>query len=333
MFSQFKAMLSIMEDVLISFDLPYERLDGDISGDKRQGAIDRFNAPDSDDPSSTQHRPFAFLLSTRAGGTGINLQTADTVILLDSDWNPQMDIQAQARCHRIGQTKEVRVYRLVTARSYEAEMFKRAGEKLGLGHAVNSCLEGQDRGDGSSKDKKKEVDQLLRKGAYHVFGSEDGDEDSAGQRFLEADVDTILANSSAVIKHAGGSDAKGQFSVACFVSKDAEEQVHIDVADEAFWEKTVGHVIVDQGPGEILGRGGRARSTPSRLNYTKPGKTQRQGDEDDFGTSESETEEDVEAADQGGEDSDGQGKRKRAKGGSEAGTPSAKKSKQHSVLT
>ena len=85
----------------------YERLDGSVTGDKRQAAIDRFCAHNS----ST----FLFLLGTRAGGVGINLTAADTVIIYDPDWNPQNDLQAQARCHRIGQKRLVRIYRLVVS--------------------------------------------------------------------------------------------------------------------------------------------------------------------------------------------------------------------------
>lgn len=77
----------------------FQRLDGSIHGDLRRQALDHFNAPGSTD--------FCFLLSTRAGGLGINLATADTVIIFDSDWNPQNDLQAQSRAHRIGQTKQV----------------------------------------------------------------------------------------------------------------------------------------------------------------------------------------------------------------------------------
>ena len=74
----------------------YERLDGRVRGNERQKAIDRFE---------TEEDSFMFLLSTRAGGVGINLTAADICIIFDSDWNPQNDVQAQARCHRIGQTK------------------------------------------------------------------------------------------------------------------------------------------------------------------------------------------------------------------------------------
>ncbi|MCE7766853.1 ATP-dependent helicase, partial [Pseudomonas putida] len=77
-----------------------------------------------------------FLLSTRAGGLGINLTAADTCILYDSDWNPQMDLQAMDRCHRIGQTKPVHVYRLSTALSVEGRILKRAFSKLKLEQVV-----------------------------------------------------------------------------------------------------------------------------------------------------------------------------------------------------
>merc|ERR1712032_992624 len=77
-----------------------------------------------------------FLLSTRAGGLGINLASADTVIIYDSDWNPQQDLQAMDRCHRIGQTKPVLVFRLITANSVEEQMLKKAESKLKLERLV-----------------------------------------------------------------------------------------------------------------------------------------------------------------------------------------------------
>lgn len=127
-FSQMVRCLDIMEDYLVHMKYPYERIDGRVRGNLRQAAIDRFSKPDSD--------RFVFLLCTRAGGLGINLTAADTVIIFDSDWNPQNDLQAQARCHRIGQSKSVKVYRLITRNSYEREMFDRASLKLGLDKAV-----------------------------------------------------------------------------------------------------------------------------------------------------------------------------------------------------
>ena len=96
----------------------------------RQAAIDRFSDP--------VDRPFVFLLSTRAGGVGINLTAADTVIMHDIDWNPQNDLQAMARCHRIGQTKPVQVYKLCTKGTYETAMLQNSNQKLSLSHAVCS---------------------------------------------------------------------------------------------------------------------------------------------------------------------------------------------------
>ena len=123
-FSQMVKMLDILEDYLCYRNYQYQRLDGTIAAGPRRMAIDHFNAPDSDD--------FCFLLSTRAGGLGINLMTADTVILFDSDWNPQADLQAMARAHRIGQTKPVNIYRLVSKETVEEEVLERARNKLML---------------------------------------------------------------------------------------------------------------------------------------------------------------------------------------------------------
>lgn len=105
-FSQMVQMLDILADYLNLKGYTFQRLDGTIAAGPRRVAIDHFNAPDSPD--------FCFLLSTRAGGLGINLMTADTVVLFDSDWNPQADLQAMARAHRIGQKNHVMVYRLVS---------------------------------------------------------------------------------------------------------------------------------------------------------------------------------------------------------------------------
>ena len=97
-------------------------------GAQRQQVIDRFI-----DPRSQQ---FVFLLATKAGGVGINLTVATTCIIFDSDWNPQSDLQAQARCHRIGQTRAVKVYRLIVQESVEEKLFDVATQKLGLDKVV-----------------------------------------------------------------------------------------------------------------------------------------------------------------------------------------------------
>lgn len=121
-FSQMVRMLDILSDYLSFRGYKFQRLDGTIAAAPRRMAINHFNAEDSED--------FCFLLSTRAGGLGINLMTADTVIIFDSDWNPQADLQAMARAHRIGQKKPVNIYRLVSKETVEEEVLERARNKL-----------------------------------------------------------------------------------------------------------------------------------------------------------------------------------------------------------
>lgn len=122
LFSQFTMILDLIEDYCILRGWKYCRLDGSTSRARRNYLVNRWNEPNSE--------RFLFLMSTRSGGMGLNLQTADTCILFDSDWNPQSDIQAMARVHRIGQKKTVHVYRLVTAGTVEERMIQRAEKKL-----------------------------------------------------------------------------------------------------------------------------------------------------------------------------------------------------------
>ncbi len=124
MFFQMTAIMDIMEDFLRFRGIQYLRLDGTTKSDERSDLLRDFNAPDSP--------YFMFLLSTRAGGLGLNLQTADTVIIYDSDWNPHQDLQAQDRAHRIGQKNEVRILRLISSSSVEEKILERARYKLDM---------------------------------------------------------------------------------------------------------------------------------------------------------------------------------------------------------
>ncbi|BFZ13495.1 hypothetical protein BsWGS_16534 [Bradybaena similaris] len=123
-FSQMTRMLDLIEDFCYIRKYDFCRLDGSTRVDDRRDSMNTFNTHSSD--------KFLFLLSTRAGGLGINLTGADTVIIYDSDWNPQCDLQAQDRCHRIGQTKPVVVYRLVTANTIDQKIIERAAAKRKL---------------------------------------------------------------------------------------------------------------------------------------------------------------------------------------------------------
>ncbi|XP_013858085.1 lymphoid-specific helicase [Austrofundulus limnaeus] len=126
-FSQMTSILDILMDYCYLRGFQYSRLDGSMSYTERDENMKKF----SSDPEI-----FIFLLSTRAGGLGINLTAADTVIIFDSDWNPQADLQAQDRCHRIGQTKPVVVYRLVTANTIDQKILERASTKRKLEQMV-----------------------------------------------------------------------------------------------------------------------------------------------------------------------------------------------------
>lgn len=177
-FSQMVRVLDIIEDYLVLKGYPNERIDGSKSDKERQAAIDRFNADGN---------AFVFLLSTRAGGVGINLTSADTVIIYDSDWNPQNDIQAEARCHRIGQSSKVKVYRLIMKDTYESKMFETASKKLGLDHAILDGDLGTSDGK-NSKVKAQEIEEMLRNGIHSIFKDDDNEIDN----FSSADIDQIL---------------------------------------------------------------------------------------------------------------------------------------------
>ncbi|XP_058840254.1 helicase domino [Topomyia yanbarensis] len=123
-FTQMTRMLDVLEAFLNYHGHIYLRLDGTTKVEQRQLLMERFNG---------DKRMFVFILSTRSGGVGINLTGADTVIFYDSDWNPTMDAQAQDRCHRIGQTRDVHIYRLVSEKTIEENILKKANQKRMLG--------------------------------------------------------------------------------------------------------------------------------------------------------------------------------------------------------
>uniref|UniRef100_A0A8C9TXS3 Chromodomain helicase DNA binding protein 6 n=1 Tax=Scleropages formosus TaxID=113540 RepID=A0A8C9TXS3_SCLFO len=221
-FSQMVRCLDILEDYLIQRRYTYERIDGRVRGNLRQAAIDRFCKVDSD--------RFVFLLCTRAGGLGINLTAADTCIIFDSDWNPQNDLQAQARCHRIGQSKAVKVYRLITRNSYEREMFDKASLKLGLDKAVLQDINRKGGLNGVQQLTKMEVEDLLRKGAYGALM----DEEDEGSKFCEEDIDQILQRRTQTITIQ--TEGKGStFAKASFVSSGNRTDISLD--DPNFWQK------------------------------------------------------------------------------------------------
>lgn len=204
---------------------------------ERQNAIDRFNKPEK--------KRDVFLLSTKAGGLGINLTSANIVVIFDSDWNPQNDVQATARAHRIGQTQEVVVYRFITKKTYESEMFQRATRKLGLDQAIfltgdfktTNCAVGEgenakeEESSNNQKLNKTEMEILLKKG---ILGLLNEDDEKNAQAFFEENIEDILKHNTRVAKY---NLIKGTYTLSkqSFISKQADEKLQIE--DPNFWEK------------------------------------------------------------------------------------------------
>ena len=175
-FSQFLDMLDVVEDFLDGIGLFHARLDGSVSSLQRQKRIDEFNAPDS--------TLFAFLLSTRAGGVGINLATADTVIILDPDFTPHQDIHALSRAHRIGQQKKVLVFQLTTRASAEEKILQIGKKKMALDHVLIEQMDAED-------DAGMDLESILRHGTEALFR----DDESENIRYDSASVDKLLDRS------------------------------------------------------------------------------------------------------------------------------------------
>ncbi|XP_045113791.1 chromodomain-helicase-DNA-binding protein Mi-2 homolog [Portunus trituberculatus] len=263
-FSQMTKMLDVLEDFCEGLGYKYERIDGGITGLARQEAIDRFNAPGA--------QQFIFLLSTRAGGLGINLATADTVIIYDSDWNPHNDIQAFSRAHRIGQANKVMIYRFVTRNSVEERVTQVAKRKMMLTHLVVR----PGMGSKSTNFSKQELDDILRFGTEELFKDESGKEDEAIHYDNQA-IEELLDRSKEGIeqKENWANEYLSSFKVASYVTKEGEEEEMEDVevlkqeadnTDSQYWERLLRHHFEQQQEdlARTLGKGKRVRK---QVNY------------------------------------------------------------------
>ncbi|MCJ1393299.1 hypothetical protein MMC18_006171 [Xylographa bjoerkii] len=182
-FSQMSRVLDILEDYCVFRDHKYCRIDGSTAHEDRIAAIDDYNRPGSE--------KFVFLLTTRAGGLGINLTSADIVVLFDSDWNPQADLQAMDRAHRIGQTKQVVVYRFITEQAIEEKVLERAAQKLRLDQLV--IQQGRAQQAAKAAASKDELLNMIQHGAEKVFESK-GATGVLGTKtdLTDDDIDAIL---------------------------------------------------------------------------------------------------------------------------------------------
>lgn len=197
-FSQFKTQLDVLTDYCQYRQWQACRIDGQVAQKDRQEQIDEFN-------NNEDYK--IFLLSTRAGGQGINLASADTVIIFDSDWNPQQDLQAQDRCHRIGQTRPVVVYRLATKGTVEESLLMSADAKRRLEKLV--IRKGTYKSLGQKKDLQEDLDNetlrhlLLKDGEVYKFS---GDKDILSEKDLDVLCDRSDAAYARAAKGAGDSD-------------------------------------------------------------------------------------------------------------------------------
>lgn len=284
-FSQMTMMLDILEDFCDVEGYKYERIDGSITGQQRQDAIDRYNAPGA--------KQFVFLLSTRAGGLGINLATADTVIIYDSDWNPHNDIQAFSRAHRLGQKHKVMIYRFVTKGSVEERITSVAKKKMLLTHLVVRAGLGAKDGKSMSKT---ELDDVLRWGTEELFKEEEAPVEGAdgeGTSSKKPNEQEIVWDDAAVDflldrnKEEEGQDGEkkehwtneylSSFKVATYNTKEAddadddEDETEVikegtEEQDPNYWEKLLKHHYEQDQETELqkLGKGKRVRR---QVNY------------------------------------------------------------------
>ncbi|ATZ49090.1 hypothetical protein BCIN_04g02790 [Botrytis cinerea B05.10] len=307
-FSQFLKQLDLVEDFLNGLQLPFKRLDGTVSTLEKQKRIDAFNAPNSE--------LFAFLLSTRAGGVGINLATADTVIIMDPDFNPHQDIQALSRAHRIGQKKKVLVFQLVTKDSAEEQIVQVGRKKMALDQALIESIDVKD-------DAGDNLEAILRHGAEAVLL----DDNSKDIYYDPASVDELLDRSQVENTTNDDGTAESQFSHARVWIKDKGDLVEDFGDTEAepaapkalLWDAILKQRAADAALEaaknmQTFGRGKRARQTvdyeksnPDLMDLDDPegspqkdGRRTRKSDSDDeFGVNvarESEVESDADEA-------------------------------------
>lgn len=262
-FSQFLHSLTILEDFLTGLGVEHLRIDGSISALEKQCRIDAYNAPDS---------PFfAMLLSTRAGGVGINLYTADTVIIYDPDFNPHQDLQALSRAHRIGQKNKVLCFQLTTKNTAEEKIMQVGRKKMALDHALIESMD-------AAEDAGGDLESILKHGAAALFG--DTGEDKIV--YDASSVDKLLDRSSIEVAKTGGDETnENQFSFARVWQNDKDELVDNDEAadspeveiDATIWEailreRQAEHEREEAAKRQVYGRGAR-RKTAGDVRYNK----------------------------------------------------------------
>ena len=187
-FSQMTTLINILDDYCRYRQFAYLRMDGQTSSEDRDKRIEEFQNPNTD--------KWIFLISTRAGGLGINLHAANIVILYDSDWNPQVDLQAIDRAHRIGQTKPVIIYRFVCEGTVEEKIVERAAKKLKLDHLII-----QKGKKSENKATAVEMTTMLQYGADKIFSEKkENNEEATIEQILEYSINKTQTVNNTVLK-------------------------------------------------------------------------------------------------------------------------------------
>ncbi|EMR09679.1 hypothetical protein PNEG_01867 [Pneumocystis murina B123] len=257
-FCQFTLTLDILEDWLNYIGYKSERIDGTTPTCDRQRRIDQFNAKDSES--------FCFLLSTRAGGVGINLASADTIIIYDIDFNPHQDIQAISRSYRIGQTKNVLVFILITRNTAEEKILEGARRKMVLDHLIIESLD-------EKSETAIDYQTILSFGAKSLFDDQNNDQEIY---YNDNEIEGLLAQSEKDVSREVNKNSADSFSFAKVweysmlnkSNENSEDNAKSKIADIDFWNKIVNENnmenISDNSNMEI-GMRGRKRK---KINYS-----------------------------------------------------------------
>ncbi|KAJ1963963.1 hypothetical protein IWQ62_003070 [Dispira parvispora] len=263
-FSQMTKMLDILEDFLIGETIRYLRLDGSSASDERQRMVDLFNAPDS---------PYwVFMLTTRAGGMGLNLTAANVVILYDVDFNPHADQQAISRAHRIGQTKDVMAFKLVTRNSAEERIVQLGAKKMALDHVII------ERMDQKAQDPM-DLESILQHGARALFEDELAESSEISQdqsdKAGEGTPDTTGSDKKTPAKPSKSSITYSAKDVCNLLDKTAEEmRIRRENQDNASQKTNAfgfSKVWVQENPEPTSPDVQTSETGSSNLNKAKPG--------------------------------------------------------------
>ncbi|KAJ3151392.1 hypothetical protein HDU86_006092 [Geranomyces michiganensis] len=291
-FSQFKRSLDIIQDFLTMEQYGWCRMDGGTAIHLRQQMIDDFNSPNSN--------AFVFLLTTRTGAEGINLTAADTIILYDADWNPQRDIQAMARAHRIGQKNPVVVYRFFHRRCVEEKILEVGKKKLVLNHLLIAPMAGEE-------EVPEDISSIIRYGAKALFEETEATASESQIKYDDAEVDKLLDRSAIFAEPSAKTDSSEPegFKLGAFAKLWQSEKPDFDEstalvdlgadstaadaeAQASFWDNVLKETAAQQAAREAVeyDEWGRARRKRKSVNYSEASAkrqrtAERELDEDD----------------------------------------------------